>query len=304
MSLITYPIDNRGEMQDDTGSHHVSTVRQLSKPRKQAGKTKKPTQKATVTVLATDVNTTSANTFGTSLVDNDTLARIRKCLDRGHHAGTQEPEAKAALRIASKLMAKCNVTQAEVFACQDENQQAQHAGESVVAITSTKDGKKVINNGWIPGVQKAMQTFFDCLSYSTGFVSKTEYTFYGIAGNTAAAAMAFEMVYNLILNWSMLKIGVSTKFSYCAGVAQGLYRLAQKEKEEEKRNATRAEAESVAQREREELAQRDREIYRLNYNLVSYIPVLSVALIFDANFGKGDACVRAGRGGNSRHYSL
>ncbi len=286
---MKYPIDKRGEMQDDTGSHHVSTMRQLSKPRKRASKTKKPTQKATVTVLATDVNTISANTFGTSLM-NDRILRIKKCLVTGNHAETQVSEAEAALRLASILMSKCNVTQAEAFAYQDEKEQALHAGESVVAVTSTKDGKKVISNGWISEVQHAIQTFFDCKSYSEGFVSKIEYTFFGIVANTAAAAMAFEMVYNLILHWSMLKIGVSTKFSYCTGVAQGLYRLAVKEKLEEEKNSSKTEAEILAQREREELEQRDREIDRLNYNPVSYIPVVSVVLIFLLTFERRWLC--------------
>ena len=52
-----------------------------------------------------------------------------------------------------------------------------------------------------------------------------EWTFYGIANNTEAAAMTFEMAYNLILKSSMLKNGASTKHSYSMGVADGLYRL-------------------------------------------------------------------------------
>jgi len=47
-----------------------------------------------------------------------------------------------------------------------------------------------------------MQIFFDCKSYSTRKYTSVEWTFYGIAENTIAAAMAFEMAYNLIIEWA------------------------------------------------------------------------------------------------------
>jgi hypothetical protein len=46
-----------------------------------------------------------------------------------------------------------------------------------------------------------MEVFFDCKSYSTARPWSIEWTFYGIAPNTVAAAIAFEMAHNLILEW-------------------------------------------------------------------------------------------------------
>ena len=112
-----------------------------------------------------------------------------------------------------------------------------------------------------------MEVFFDCKSYSTKKLSSFKWTFYGIAGNTAAAAMAFEMAYNLILNWSMSKIGVSTRHSYSIGVADSLYNLAQEEKREEIIKARKKEEEIIAKCLEEEQCQRQKEIDRLNFQV-------------------------------------
>ncbi len=72
--------------------------------------------------------------------------------------------------------------------------------------------------------------------------------FYSIASNTAAAEMAFEMAYNLILKWSLLKNGNSSKHSYSTGVADPLYHLAWEEKREEMTKAREKETEIMAKR--------------------------------------------------------
>jgi hypothetical protein len=150
-------------------------------------------------------------------------------------------------------MSQYNVTQAEAFEQSNDEDQAQYGGHSVVAINATQDiGGPVINHGFSEIFASAMCIFFDCKVYSSRKLSSFEWTFYGIASNTAAAAMAFEMTYNLILNWSMLKKGTSAKHSYNTGVADGLYHLAQEEKREEmmksKRNRSRNHGEKPRRR--------------------------------------------------------
>jgi hypothetical protein len=125
----------------------------------------------------------------------------------------------------------------------------------------------VFNLGFTGTLASAMCVFFDCKCYSTGKPSSFEWTFYGIASNTAAAAMAFEMTYNLILNWSMLKKGRSIKSSYNTGVADGLYDLAQEEKREEMMKAMEKEAEIMTKCLVEEQSQRQKEIDRLNFQV-------------------------------------
>lgn len=72
-------------------------------------------------------------------VSDDITARIRKCLDRATHPTTPEAEAKAALRVAHKLMQRYSVQQADVYAeAVDRDNKSQISGQSGVNILSNK----------------------------------------------------------------------------------------------------------------------------------------------------------------------
>jgi hypothetical protein len=90
-----------------------------------------------------------------------------------------------------------------------------------------------------------------------------EWTFYGIAENTAAAAIAFEMAYNLIVEWARPYRGIGSRNSYCLGVSQELYFIAEAEKRAEQREAEKAEREAFLAQVRQEELQRQAEIDRL-----------------------------------------
>jgi hypothetical protein len=83
------------------------------------------------------------------------------------------------------------------------------AGQSVVAITSN-NGLNVFNASWVSNVACAIKILFPCTTYSTTFNDddgrcySITHTFYGLAEQSAVAAQAFEMVYNLILTWAAL----------------------------------------------------------------------------------------------------
>lgn len=62
-----------------------------------------------------------------------------------------------------------------------------------------------------------MKGFFDCKFYSTTNYSSLELTFYGIAENTVADSVSFEMAYNLIAEWARPYKGVGCKNSYSLG---------------------------------------------------------------------------------------
>jgi hypothetical protein len=196
-------------------------------------------------------------------VEANILARIRKCLDRANHPNTPEMEAKAALHMSSRLMAQYNVTQADVLAqATDSGEQKQYAGQSTVSISSTKDRyARAISQTWVHGVASAMMMFFDCNSYSTALEFSIEWTFYGIAPNTAAAAIAFEMAHNLILEWARAKKGAVN--SYCLGVANGLREMAREEKRQEEHEAKKREQEALSVRLQQEQLERQKELDRL-----------------------------------------
>ena len=207
----------------------LSIVPYEDKKEKASSKPPQPKQKATVRSIASDP--APSKKMPTKAVRSEAiLERIRKCLDRGRHPTTPEAEARSAVAKASKLMKDHNLTEAETFAesgtMQDESPLA---GESVVSVTHT-EGKKALNFAFTWPLECAMNNFFDCKSYHTARANSYDHVFYGISKNTAAAAMAFEMCYNLILNWALSKTGVSAKHSYCLGVANGLGELAEQEK--------------------------------------------------------------------------
>lgn len=98
-----------------------------------------------------------------------------------------------------------------------------------------------------------MENFFGCKSYTTSGRS-LKITLYGIAENTVTAASAFEMVYNLIVEWARPYKGQSGKNSYCYGVCDELWCTAEKDKEEEEERAEKTEEEAKAARLQQEKA--------------------------------------------------
>lgn len=226
--------------------------------------------KATVKVLAkSGIKVTGS----TADIDNDVMLRIKKCLDRANHPNTPETEAKRALHFASRLMAQFNVTRAEVLAHEPPEVQRQYSGESIVSITRTDcDKTKPVRQGAFVGeVCYAMKLFFNCSSYSTTFDrandhSRIDFTFYGIAENTVAAAMAFEMTYNLISEWARSYKGVGGKNSYSLGVGDELSKMAEEARqaeEEEAKKLEEQEADAFKDRIRQEETQRQAQLDRL-----------------------------------------
>ncbi|KAK7927422.1 ankyrin repeat protein [Apiospora marii] len=156
---------------------------------------------------------------GPSMTDCDDamMLRIKKCLDRGNHPNTPEAEAKAALRMASRLMGDYNVTQAEVLAHEPPEKQSQYAGQSTVSVTRCDGdrGKTVRYQSFTVTLLLAICEFFDCKTYTLSRKEELTLTFYGIAQNTIAAAMSFVMAYNLISEWARPYKGIASKNSYC-----------------------------------------------------------------------------------------
>ncbi|KAJ6586975.1 hypothetical protein DFH09DRAFT_241102 [Mycena vulgaris] len=224
---------------------------------------KGPSTKAEVTIRATDTSLNKTDSQKRlDQIDDAVIGRIRKALALASHKHTGEDEARAALRMASKLLDRHNVTQADIISQETESEQLKRAGTSVVSIKSTVAATTPVNlEGWTNTLATAMNTFFDCQAYSTRFNGarpKVDWTFYGLAEQTVAAAHAFEMTYNLILAWSLkpsVGKGVHAKNCYRTGVAHGLYGMAQKEKEADKERAIKKEHALLKTRQDQEAAE-------------------------------------------------
>ncbi|KAF7315621.1 DUF2786 domain-containing protein [Mycena indigotica] len=236
-------------------------------------KIKTPTTQAHVTIRATDTPLDTADAQQrVSNIDEAVLGRIRKALALAVHEGTGEQEAPSCpgpLRGDFELTA-LSVSQADVLAHETDAEKLQRAGQSVVSIKSTISPDKAVSHfSWTNALAAAMGTFFGCQSYSTAFrgaFPKIDWTFYGLAEQTVAAAHAFEMCYNLILNWSLkpeVGKGINVRNCYCSGVASGLQKMAREDKEKDKQRAVKKELALIKAREAEEAAEDKSRLDRL-----------------------------------------
>ena len=219
-----------------------------------------PLQKAEVEDLAEDHSPVKVD----SKAEKRVLEVIMKCRARADHPATPQPEAEVALRTACRLMVQHHITEGEIFA-EVMNPVVRNlvGGESTVRIVSTKgDSRKVIQETWVLFVSRAITTFVDCKSYTTLKPSALVWIFYGIAENTRAAAIAFEMVHNLVIEWARGK--KRAKNSYCLGIANGLCQIAKDEKKQAKQEAKKREKEITSARLNQEARDRQHELNRLH----------------------------------------
>ncbi|KAJ7703143.1 hypothetical protein B0H17DRAFT_1041917 [Mycena rosella] len=252
------PDSSGSESESDNYEAPSKKKARRSKPKAVKG----PTTKAEVTILATDKSPNKSDTQKRlDQVDDAVIGRIRKALELAGHEQTGEAEARAALRMATKLLDRHNVTQADIMSQETESEQLKRAGQSVVSIKNVNPTTSVSVEGWTQPLAAAMTTFFDCQSYNTkfnGHLPKVDWTFYGLAEQTVAAAHAFEMTYNLISTWSLkpsIGKGVHAKNCYRTGVAHGLYDMATREKKEDKERAIKKEQALLKARQDQEAAE-------------------------------------------------
>lgn len=180
-------------------------------------------------------------------VDDHIIERIRKCWERWNHPTAAESEAKTALFLASRLMSQYNVNLAELLPKETPENRAQLAGSTNVSIRSTKgDDRRVVHQGFVSTLAQSMDIFFDCKSYSCRRNVGICWRFYGIAKNAVAAAQAFEMTHNKIVEWACAYSGTAASFSYCKGIADGLLSMAYKQKRQESEKARKQEEENLS----------------------------------------------------------
>lgn len=123
-------------------------------------------------------------------------------------------------------MTQFKINTSEVFAHLPASDQQKHAGHSVVRITCVDEDrtKPVKYFAYVSFLAQAMEKVFNDISYTSKPKDsrRLDWIFNGIAENTVAAAMAFEMVFKLIAEWARSRKGVASKNSYCLGTSQEL----------------------------------------------------------------------------------
>jgi hypothetical protein len=215
---IEYDMEENVEVDTEDASESEKQASNVKQPRRRGRPTR---QKKAPPGAVYEVKVHSLAELGTIRVNSSTadidhsmMEKIKNCLTRGQHPSTPEAEAKRALLHAKVLMKRYNVSRAEVLAHEPLSTQKQYAGQSVVFLRRV-DGdmsKPVQQQCFLDYLLWAMRTFFNCKVYNTvyrkerpdgrTYTSSVEFTFYGIAENTIAAAMGFGMAYNLISKWA------------------------------------------------------------------------------------------------------
>lgn len=199
----------------------------------------------------------------TSNGGTEVIERVKKCFARANHENANEQEARAASKMASKIMEQHQITQADIMAEEDSTQRAPRGGMSTVDIWPATDGGRAFTPGWLSWLCGAVEKFFDCRAFSTGYDTKIKWTFYGIAEHTVSAAIAFEAVHNQIQEWSEKYTGISVRNSYCLGVAEGLLILSREHRREAEDKACQTEARALATRIKEEQSKEQERLAKL-----------------------------------------
>ncbi|KAJ3756417.1 hypothetical protein EV360DRAFT_84973 [Lentinula raphanica] len=248
---------------DDSDDDFVPTGQVKVKKEPKEKSLPKPPSKATVTLLA--MGDPDSETQSLENVDKAILERIKKALSLSRHPGTTEHEAHQALRLGwgqtgDEVDGK---SEAQVLRSMDEKEERL---KHVVTVSCEEHANMYIH-AWAATVSSAVSNIFDIKEYTEQVEdNEVQYVFYGLAPNSVSAAHAFEMVYNLILQWRMANKeakGLNAKNAYCRGVADGLCQFSRKERKRTEKEARQAEARRLEAQQKEEEEQRQKEIKRL-----------------------------------------
>ena len=232
-------------------------------------------QKARLGWLADDNPRVTKRPQAVTDAGKSVIERIKKCFARAEHENANEAEARAAFKMASKIMEQHNIQQSDLMEEMTASEREKRGGMSTVNIwpgtkgdqtfDAAKDEGTAFNQGWVSWLIDAMTTFFDCSAYSTEHQKEIEWTFYGIAEHTISAAIAFEAIHNQIQDWAEKYRGVSTRNSYSCGVADGLLWLAEQEQKDTEEKARQYEARALAARIKEDDIRQQAELHRLRH---------------------------------------
>jgi hypothetical protein len=181
--------------------------------------------------------------------DSGALEKLRKCIERAQHPGSNENVVKAALFSAAQLMRRYNISQADLIIDLNAVDLSKYIDHSVVKIQRAdgRPDKRMSRCAYLNNLGYGIRRYFDCSGYSSKANNGTKITetFVGIAENAAAAANAYAMVYNSMADWAR---GTSGKYSYFTGFCEELADDADREKEEEEARAKKRDEEKAGRK--------------------------------------------------------
>ncbi|MCJ1329106.1 hypothetical protein MMC10_005783 [Thelotrema lepadinum] len=199
-------------------------------PRKRAT----TTPKSTPALYLAKVKRNAAITSLPPGVDMETIEKIQKCFDRGDYPNTRGAEKITSIRMGNHELAKYNLTKELVrsIASQNHDTQKHDVSQSVVSI-ARQDGDKskpVKRQSYLKNLCDALGCSFDCTSSFKTKGRFLEVKFSGTREKTVAAALALELLYNMVTERSRGYKGLGGKNSFAVGATDYLVVLAGKNK--------------------------------------------------------------------------
>ena len=132
------------------------------------------TQKTRLGWLADDNTSTHRPPEAVTNAGREVIERIQKCFARAQHPEANEAEARAAFKMASKIMEQHQIQQSDLMKAEDQSQREKRGGMSTVNIWPAEEGRKAFHQGWVDWLLGAIKKFFDCKHYSTGYEKEIE----------------------------------------------------------------------------------------------------------------------------------
>ena len=205
--------------------------------------------------------------------DSEVMLRIRNMLKRGLHPTTPEAEAAQAMRLATRMLEKHNLSQLQVMREEGETIGAMFR----VHIRYCASKLPAVTKPWTNGLTRLCALHFQCQAYMVSRKAhglkdaKCFYCFYGMTANAYSAAVAFASCFNRISDLARLHkvpsgeyeskrhsiacskahYTLSAKVSYCNGLVHGLEQRVKEMAEKEESSMSQAEEKTMVVRKEE-----------------------------------------------------
>ena len=178
--------------------------------------------------------------------DEAVKSRVIKLLNTGFHQGSNEHEAKNAMKLAQKLMQRHNLSQVLLMKERDiadkkgAKPESLKGGMAKVNILNAKSQKASPFYHWIRILAHAVSSNFRVDFFYVHSGGECSATFYGIYINVQLAAYAFKVATERVsVMMQEYSSSVKLRTTYARGIARGLAREVEEtqKQEEEKRKA-------------------------------------------------------------------
>ena len=151
--------------------------------------------------------------------------QVVQLIKRQHEPGITDTERVASSNLATAICKRSGVDLQEALDEVEYRKNKYNGGKSVVIIKHRNKVKctAVRQQTFLVDLCDSIEMSFDCSAYTEHKDGTLRVTFYGVAGNTISAQLAFQIAYNSAMEMGQVFPGNGPRNSYLLGVAAGLW---------------------------------------------------------------------------------